>query len=183
MAGRRLTPEEQLLWGKVVQTERPIKGRVRPVLASDVKAEGGPAPVRKAPSVAPLPTERQQPVRTVRRPADYLDGSWEKRIARGALVPDMSIDLHGHSLDSAHRHLETALAAAAGRGARVLLVVTGKARSGPKAPGERSRGAIRAEIGHWLATSAHADAIASVRTAHPRHGGNGAIYLILRRNG
>jgi DNA-nicking Smr family endonuclease len=67
-------------------------------------------------------------------------------------------------------------------GLRVLLVITGKPRASAKIPGEHGRGAIRAEIGHWLASSPHADAIASIRSAHPRHGGNGALYLILRRN-
>ena len=47
--------------------------------------------------------------------------------------------------------------------------------------GQLMRGAIRAEIGDWLALSGYADAIASVRIAHPRHGGRGALYVILRR--
>ena len=42
-------------------------------------------------------------------------------------------------------------------------------------------GAIRGEIGHWLETSSYADRIASVRIAHRRHGGDGALYVILRR--
>lgn len=114
-------------------------------------------------------------------PADVLDTSWERRIKRGLLQPEMSIDLHGHSLALAHQRLERALAEAAAQGVRVLLVVTGKARE-RSAQGDRpARGAIRAEIGHWLDRSAHADRIASVRNAHPRHGGAGALYIILRR--
>lgn len=112
-----------------------------------------------------------------------LDSSWERRIATGSLTPEMSIDLHGHSLEAAHKRLNQALDAAAARGARVLLVVTGNPR--PMAmtgPGQKARGAIRAEIGDWLALSGHAEAIASVRTAHPRHGGRGALYIIFRRS-
>jgi hypothetical protein len=43
------------------------------------------------------------------------------------------------------------------------------------------RGAIRAKILDWLAASSHSDAIAAVRRAHRRHGGEGALYLVLKR--
>lgn len=116
----------------------------------------------------------------VRRPADVLDNSWERLFRRGQVVPELVIDLHEHSLSAAHARLEQALELARAQDVRVMLVVTGKARK--RAFGDGSaRGAIRAEIGHWLASSRHADAIASVRSAHPRHGGDGAIYVILRR--
>lgn len=93
----------------------------------------------------------------------------------------MAIDLHGHSLAAAHTRLNQALAAAWARDARILLVVTGKPpRTAPSEGGTR-RGAIRGEIGHWLETSSYADRVASVRIAHRRHGGDGALYVILRR--
>ncbi len=93
----------------------------------------------------------------------------------------MSIDLHGHSLAAAHMRLNQALAAAWFRDVRVLLVVTGKPPKSGSSHGESRRGAIRGEIGHWLETSSYADRIASVRIAHQRHGGDGALYIILRR--
>ena len=62
-----------------------------------------------------------------------------------------------------------------------MLVVTGKPPKSPSANGGTRRGAIRGEIGHWLETSSYADRIASVRIAHQRHGGDGALYVILRR--
>jgi DNA-nicking Smr family endonuclease len=43
------------------------------------------------------------------------------------------------------------------------------------------RGAIRAKLLDWLAASRHGDAIAAVRRAHIRHGGEGALYLMLKR--
>ena len=110
-----------------------------------------------------------------------LDSGWERRIRNGNLVPDMSIDLHGHSLAAAHALLNQALAAAWTRDARILLVVTGKPPKTAFSGGISRRGAIRGEIGHWLETSSYADRIASVRIAHQRHGGDGALYVILRR--
>ncbi|WBH15965.1 Smr/MutS family protein [Sphingomonas radiodurans] len=113
-------------------------------------------------------------------PGITLDGGWDKRLSRGMVVPDVTIDLHGHTLHSAHDLLDGALARAISRKDRVILLVTGKP---PRPESERphARGAIRAAIGDWLAASRHASAIAAVRNAHPRHGGQGALYIILRR--
>jgi DNA-nicking Smr family endonuclease len=60
---------------------------------------------------------------------------------------------------------------------RVLLVVTGKGARG----GEGGRGVIRAALPHWLETPALRPYVAALRAAHPRHGGAGAWYVILRR--
>ncbi len=89
----------------------------------------------------------------------------------------MTIDLHGHNLGSAHSHLSRALDQAVASGVRVILLIAGKSRG----PDEAPRGAIRRELESWLAHSRHAPRIAAVRNAHPRHGGAGALYLVLRR--
>ena len=109
-----------------------------------------------------------------------LDGSWDKKLSRGLVSPDCSIDLHGHNLSTAYATLDNALEQSIRMGDRVVLLVTGKP---PRAESERphARGAIRAAIGDWLAGSRHAAAIAAVRNAHPRHGGAGALYIVLRR--
>lgn len=109
-----------------------------------------------------------------------LDGSWDRKIARGALQPDATLDLHGHTLRSAHAMLDAGLERSLARGDRVLLLVTGKP---PRPESERphARGAIRAAIADWIAASRHAASIAALRNAHPRHGGNGAIYVVFRR--
>ncbi len=114
-------------------------------------------------------------------PANTLDANWDKRLAKGMVTPDWTIDLHGHSLSSAHSLLDRALGQAVLHGARMILLVTGKpARENPRLP-PTSRGVIRASIADWLASSGHAGRIAAVRNAHPRHGGAGALYVILRR--
>lgn len=175
MARRHLSSEEKALWNALARSVRPLRPAVRvsepPIL-----------PVAALPATGltrgPLPSAPTAPPRV---PAAVLDSGWERRIRSGTLTPDMSIDLHGHSLAAAHGRLNQALSAALARDVRVLLVVTGKP---PKMGGvgrDSRRGAIRGEIGHWLETSAYADRIASVRLAHPRHGGDGALYIILRR--
>lgn len=97
------------------------------------------------------------------------------------MEPDFTIDLHGETLASAHAKLNHRLGAAIRGGARVVLLITGRpARDNPRLP-PTSRGVIRASVHDWLAASSHGPHIAAVRAAHPRHGGAGAMYLILRR--
>jgi DNA-nicking Smr family endonuclease len=88
------------------------------------------------------------------------------------------IDLHGHSLDSAWRTFDHSLAQAIGRGEGLILLITGHERKGDP-PVERGR--IRAVVKDWLAASRHSPKIGAIRDAHPRHGGGGSLYVILRR--
>jgi DNA-nicking Smr family endonuclease len=182
MPPRHLSPEEQTLWQQLTRGVRAFRTRARAVPApvpDDSPAVEAPPPKRVKgrvpPPLAPVPPQVPR-----RAPVPVLDRSWEKRIRSGQLQPDHSVDLHGHTLAAAHAALEAALRQAVTQGQRVLLVVTGKPRTGRPEPG--GRGAIRAEIGHWLERSPLADRIASVRVAHPRHGGDGALYVILRRS-
>lgn len=135
-----------------------MKGRVPPPLP--------PRPVPARPKVdAPL----------------HLDGSWEKRISKGTLVPDFSLDLHGSNLDQAYVRLMHGLTQAKAMGARVVLIVTGKPRPVDAMDRGTARGAIRAKITDWLAASDHALDIVAIRGAHRRHGGQGAIYVVLKK--
>ncbi|MDG2532023.1 Smr/MutS family protein [Sphingomonas sp. HITSZ_GF] len=179
---RRLAPEEAALWKRVVESVTPIKARpVKAVEALDRVITPAPQPVvpkvkgRVPPPrpMAPPPPLRGQAVNT-------LDASWDRRLSRGLVAPESTVDLHGHSLASAYDRLDFGLEAAISRGDRVLLLVTGKP---PRPESERphARGAIRAAVGDWLAASRFSDRIAAVRTAHSRHGGAGALYIVLRR--
>ena len=177
VAGRRLSAEEQALWRRVMATVRPIK----PEAAGSVPAL---APVPTAVvTQPPLPTPGTRPAPAKRKPGPgmTLDASWDRKLATGAVAPDCSIDLHGHTLDTAYHLLDSTLDAAIRRGDRLLLLVTGRP---PRPESERphARGRIRAAVGDWLAASRHANRIAAVRAAHPRHGGAGALYIVLRRD-
>ena len=101
----------------------------------------------------------------------------------GRLDPDLTLDLHGHTLDTAYDRVMSALDQARAMSARVVLVVAGRERPVDPADRMERRGAIRAKLLDWLAASRHAGAIAAVRRAHIRHGGEGALYLILKRRG
>jgi DNA-nicking Smr family endonuclease len=170
---RRLTPDEQRLWARVVESVRPLGHIPKPAPPPATVAASAPLPAK--PPAAPPPV--RAPVRAP-VPGTTLDAGWDRRLARGAVAPDASVDLHGHNLATAYDLLDRRLDEAIASGARLLLLVTGKP-PGPERPVKR--GAIRAAVGDWLAASRHAGAIAAVRAAHPRHGGAGALYIVLRR--
>jgi DNA-nicking Smr family endonuclease len=185
---RTLAAEEAALWKRVIATVTPlksIKAKVAPV-QTPLPAREGQEVGASGKAASPLPDTRE--AKASRTPlaasregsANTLDASWDRRLSRGLVAPESSIDLHGHSLAAAYDRLDHGLDHAIRRGDRVLLLITGKP---PRPESERphARGAIRAAVGDWLASSRHADRIAAVRTAHPRHGGSGALYIILRR--
>ena len=175
---RQLNPDEALLWGKVMASVRPLRG-VAVAGAAD-RQPARPAPVSARPEPQPAQAPVPAPPKTEAVPGKTLDGGWDRRISRGLVSPDASIDLHGHTLSSAYAMLDDGLERSIARGDRVLLLVTGKP---PRPESERphARGAIRAAVADWLAASRHAGNIAAVRGAHPRHGGTGALYIVLRR--
>jgi DNA-nicking Smr family endonuclease len=155
----------------------PLLGRrtaPRPSLEIQVAAQNPAAPLRAVDRRDPAP--RVQDTKA-KGPGETLDGHWDRRLRQGSIAPERSIDLHGHTLTSAHDALDHALERAITDDVRLLLVVTGR----PPRSGETKRGLIRAQIGDWLASSRHRGRIAAIRNAHPRHGGAGALYLILRR--
>lgn len=172
---RRLSAHERALWARVAASVKPLPGKRAPVVPSAVPVAAMPALSTLAPSAAATPGPKRPAPAAKPGPHPLgapLDGTWDRQISRGRLLPDRIIDLHGHSVADAHARLAAAINA--GDGTRVLLVITGKGR-----PDRPSR--IRAELMHWLERPDMRAAVASVRTAHPRHGGGGAFYVILRR--
>ncbi|QZH75749.1 MAG: Smr/MutS family protein [Erythrobacter sp.] len=189
-APRGLSPEEKALWDRLAKTVKPLR-----------KEKPKPLEVTVAPTVAPsqkVPPKFVKPVKQPRVPLPQpaagspprpkynqtgLDSHWERRLARDTTQPDFTLDLHGHTLDSAWHRLDSGLVQAKAMGARVVLVVTGKPRPVAAADRGEKRGAIRAKFLDWLAAGPHASDIAAVRPAPRRHGGEGALYLVLKKRG
>lgn len=175
---RRLDADEAALWARVTATVRPLHRIARSAVAPDALPPPAPAARPTRGAVQPLPNKKAAPVPT--SVANTLDGGWDRRLASGRVAPDVTVDLHGHNLVSAHATLERRLGDAIAQGHRVMLVITGRPPRPNQNP-ERPRGLIRQQLPHWLAASPHRTAVVAVRGAHPRHGGAGALYLILRR--
>lgn len=191
---RGLSVGEQAAWAHLAASVKPLPGKKRPSPPprgeGDQSQHGGgaskaaPAPPGKfvKPAKAlPKPTVKPRAPAAAPPPDPGLDSHWDRQVKGGRLEPDLTLDLHGHTLDTAYDRIMTALDQARAMQARVVLVVAGRER--PVDPADRMvrRGAIRAKLLDWLAASRHAGAITAVRRAHIRHGGEGALYLILRR--
>ena len=189
---RQLSSDEAAVWRKVAQTVRPLERKTRqqaepPAPIIKQVPEPQPVAVAQTSSKLAITSARRanviaQPIRPRTAEAKVgLDASWERKVARGGIEPDFSLDLHGSSLDQAYVRLMHGLAQARAMGARVVLIVTGKPRPTEAADRGQARGAIRAKIIDWLNASEHAGAVAAIRGAHRRHGGPGALYVVLKR--
>ncbi len=113
-----------------------------------------------------------------------VNGATDDRLRRGQMEPDARIDLHGMTQGSAHRTLFAWLAAAHARGHRLVLVVTGKGN--PKNDENAAwmmseHGVLKQMVPRWLNEPELAALIAHTRPAHAKHGGEGALYVYLRK--
>ncbi|MDK9695926.1 MAG: Smr/MutS family protein [Siculibacillus sp.] len=109
-----------------------------------------------------------------------IDDRTRRRLVRGAMAIDERLDLHGLTQEAAHAVLRRFLLAARDRGARVVLVITGKGKPGA-AFEMHERGVLRRSVPHWLADPALRGVVVGFEEAHLAHGGAGAIYVRLRR--
>lgn len=180
---RSLSGDEAALWSRVAATVKPLAGKKRPIV-SEVEPSP-PNPKRRMAGgerlIPPAAPDKAVPRKAELALKHGLDSTWDRTIARGIVAPDFTIDLHGHTLDAAWSRLEHGLLLAENQGARVVLVITGKPRPVERGSGHGQRGVIRAKLIDWLAAGSHASQIAAVRGAHPRHGGAGAVYVVLRK--
>lgn len=166
---RELTGDERALWRRVartVKTKKPLPPDDPETAPAEAKAR---APAKKTPA-AQLPASRAKPPLA----APLADRGGEKRVRRGALEIDASIDLHGMTQDRARAAVESFLADSQAQGCRVVLIVTGKGRAGEE-------GVLKRRLPDWLAGRLARPLVAGLAQAHARHGGSGAVYVFVKR--
>lgn len=168
---RGLSEEDHALWEAVKRTVKPLRAERRPL--------GHKAPPITAPPAAPpppgecaAPEPRRAPPTPPPRPVPF-DRRLARDLKRGTEAPDRRIDLHGLTQEAAHAALLAFLVSAQASGARVVLVITGKGRDGT--------GVLRRAVPHWLSGAAFRGLVVSVRDAHAGHGGEGALYVQVKR--
>lgn len=136
-----------------------------------------------------LPLKVAPPKRAAKKAAagkgpSGVNGGTQDRLRRGLIEPDARIDLHGMTQQAAHRTLFSWLAAAHARRYRLVLVVTGKGnpKNDENAPWMMSpHGVLKQMVPRWLKEPELAALIAAVQPAHVKHGGDGALYVYLRK--
>jgi DNA-nicking Smr family endonuclease len=163
-----------MLWAAVARTVRPAHGRTVPVAEAETKSEAKAAPKAAAiahasPKPAPAPYWRQHLTPT----PHAIEPNRKRRISRERDPIEARIDLHGCGQFEAEDRLKAFLMRAQDNGLRAVLVITGKGVSGD--------GIIRRRAPDWLADPALRHVVAGVGQAHARHGGEGALYVALKR--
>lgn len=172
---RPLRPEELKVWSLVAGTVRPLPGRATPLPEN---APATPAPAAAAAEdgtparIAPVRPGRPQPPRP-REVVDGIEPNRHHRIARERDPIAARLDLHGYDQDRARSALEGFLRRAWDEGFRAVLVITGK--------GVQGDGVLRRRAPEWLAAPHLGEIVAGVSEAHRRHGGEGALYVALKR--
>jgi DNA-nicking Smr family endonuclease len=170
---RKLTDEDHALWRSVTRSITPLQRRRPEALAAPV-----PERTSKATPPLSLPTAPARSRQTPRAqpPLMPIERRLKQRLARGTVEIDARLDLHGRTQSEAHTVLLRFLHRAQGDGARIVLVITGKG-------GDRSegRGVLKRQVPFWLALPEFRSYVLGIETAHVAHGGEGALYVRLRR--
>lgn len=96
-----------------------------------------------------------------------------RRLRAGHFSIEAEIDLHGMTRLEAGEALKSFVADAAQARLGCIRVVHGKGtRSGPEGP------VLKAQVAEWLTRW---DDVLAISSARPRHGGTGAVYVLLGR--
>jgi len=164
---RSATEAERALWGAAMRDVRRL--RVEPAPAPEPLS---PASLEAPAPAAPSPPD---PAPAKRRVPGKVDRATEERLKRGRVTVDARIDLHGMTQAQAFSALLGFVDSASHNGRRALLVITGKGAV------SEGGGVLRRSVPGWLAASPLAGCILTVAPAHLRHGGDGALYVLLRK--
>mgnify|MGYP006436827911 CR=1 FL=1 len=187
---------ERDLWQQVMRDATPLHHSKRaPVDVPDSSDPAKPAkpdvpgadkpakPSQQQPPKAPPRPQATPPIQP-KKPADpgvtpgrltNVDRRTADRLKRGRLEIEGRIDLHGMTRAAAQDALTSFVVAAADRGQRCVLVITGKGTFSGGA------GVLKQEVPKWLNMPPLRQRIVAVHEAQPRHGGGGALYVLLKR--
>jgi len=167
---RPLRPDELALWGLVTATVRPAHGRSTPSPPSHAHPKSAPVA-----ALIPADTARRAHAPRQPKPPEAIEPGRRRRIVREREDISARLDLHGYDQDRARQALHAFIQRAHADGARAVLVVTGKGRLGD--------GVIRRRTPEWLAEPPSRALVAGLSPADRRHGGDGALYIALKRRG
>jgi DNA-nicking Smr family endonuclease len=177
--------DDEALWEKVVETASPLKrgrnaaapkpAKIAPPVAK-AKLPQGPPPTQPAAKPTPKPAHVPR--------AASLDRQTSRQLDKGRLEVEARLDLHGMRQRDAHAQLRRFLRTAQAKGLRHVLVITGKGADQTASRSfyeEDERGVLRNAVPHWLAEPEFAALVVSFSPAPRRLGGDGALYVRLRR--
>ncbi len=179
---RILHPDEATLFKETLRDAKPLPGKKRKSVPHAVAKSV--APKAKTTAASPSPAARKQPAATVAQskplpplkpgPTPGLDRRTHDRFKKGEMEIDGKLDLHGMTQDAAHSALVRFVERGVSAGYRCLLIVTGKGL-------REGSGILRAQVPRWLNEAGLRPYLLAVNSARPQHGGDGALYVLLKR--
>jgi DNA-nicking Smr family endonuclease len=179
---RALSAEDRRLWESVTRSVAPLRRRRAAVVeAAPAEPAAEPAKPSRPTAAAPPPTVKTPPAPSKPPPPPLaeLGRRARQRVARGHVEIEARIDLHGMTQERAHGALMRFLRVAQANDARLVLVITGK---GGRARDDGSeRGVLKRMVPHWLSLPELRAYVVGFETAHVAHGGEGALYVRVRR--
>ena len=166
MSKKRDDDESDDLWRYVTRDVKP--------LPRSAKRESPPLRGKKnSAQRQPARSTHTPPETDIQKMATDLDSRTDEKLRRGQMTIDGRVDLHGLGQDEAREVLNTFLLSGYHHGRRCVLVITGKGRDG--------KGVLRTLVPEWLREGALANIVLRFYPARPQHGGQGALYVLLRR--
>ncbi len=173
---------DDLLWRKVADGVTPLRRRrpVVPIVKTPPADKPAPVVVRpkRRPPVSPPPPAPPPQPDLSHGAIPGLDRRAVKRLRKGAVDLDDRLDLHGSTQSDAHHRLERFIRDSHERGHRLVLVITGK---GLRPDG--GVGILRESVPRWLGEAPNRGRILGYSYAAPKDGGEGALYVRLKRKG
>jgi DNA-nicking Smr family endonuclease len=180
LSRRRLTADEEHLWSLIARTVRPLRQGKKAVAITRQNAAAASEPVRlakkKAPVEQPPTAPRSSPVPAP--PPTSIVRRDLRQLARGRTAIEARIDLHGMTQAQAHAALLGFLRRSQAGGVKFVLVITGK--GAPHTP-RGERGVLRQQVPLWLSLPEFRSCVLGFDVAHVGHGGEGALYVRLRK--
>ena len=174
---RGLSEEERTLWESGAKQTRPLRNKPR--LKAQTTAQNSDASAMPQPTASPSnqipPNSRSSP--SAPPPLAPLPRRERSQLSRGKKQIDARLDLHGMTQTRAHRELSSFLYRSHSAGFTFVLVITGKGKIGA----ESERGILRRQVPQWLALPEFRAVVVGFEQAHIGHGGEGALYIRIRR--
>ncbi len=188
-SSRRPALPDWHLWSEVKRTIVPLRPESGPEPEPERIDRPLPLPPVKPPPVfdkgaawsGPTLPPYQPPPQRRRGPGQVIEPRMKRRLMRGQIEIDATIDLHGMRQDEARASLQRFLPARAARGDRTVLVITGKGLKKTDDMHILDRGVLRAMLPVWLGEAGLGELVAGWDMAAQHHGGDGAFYVRLRR--
>lgn len=182
---RILTREERDLWRHVLRSVQPLPGRAS-FMPNDAKpVQDQPGAGRLGSSTTAEPVSASRPIIKTAQPPPLvpIEPKMLRHLRRGQRTVDGVLDLHGLRQDEAHAALNAFLRRKQTDGATLVIIVTGKGGGASSRDGTQERGVLRRVVPHWLRLPDLRPIVLGFEPAADRHGGDGALYVRLRRRG